>query len=94
MCDSQVEIKKTVSAYFVGFVTGLPLMVLPDSIGRKNSMNLALVLAVFSVYLIIYGSSMNMKKIGFFIQGIFHLRITISFTHLIELVNNESKAFC
>lgn len=93
VCNEQSEIKKVVSYQFIGFFFGLPLMVVPDQLGRKKSMSLFLVVSIFAVYLCIYGS-MATKKIGFFIQGAFHIRITVSFSHLIELVDNESKAMC
>lgn len=94
VCEDQSDIKKTVSYQFVGFICGLPMMVMPDQMGRKKSMILALIVSIFAVYLCIYGKTLEIKSWGFFIHGMFHIRITIAFTHLIELVDNANKDIC
>lgn len=76
---------------FIGFVFGIPLMVLPDQLGRKKSMTIILIFNLVSAYLVTYGS-MNAKKVGFFGTGVFHMKATLSYTYLCELVDNDHKA--
>ena len=82
------------SCYFLGFGLGLLLMFYPDLLGRKKTMVLLLVPYVIFTQLTIYSASLTGKKIGFFMQGLLHLKITLSYTHMFELTDEASKDFC
>lgn len=70
-------------------------MKLPQQIGRKKSMTPVLLLYLVASNLTVYGGSLSLKKIGFFIQGLLHIKITLSYTHLLEMVPDDaSKAIC
>ena len=49
---------------------------------------------IISVFLSIYGKSILQKSIGMFIQGFLHVKIPLSYTHILELVDEKSKKFC
>ena len=33
-------------------------------------------------------------SIGYFLMGMMHLKITVSYTHMFELIENDHKGFC
>lgn len=70
ICKSQTEIKGCVSFFFVGFVVGIPSLFLPDQLGRKKALGWTLFISVIANYLVTYGESLEIKKMGFFIMGV------------------------
>jgi len=85
------EISGIVSWYFVGFGLGVVFFFFPDHFGRKKSLNIFLIAQVFAVYLTIFSKEVSAIKIGFFLQGVFHMKTTITYVHCIELMDEASK---
>ena len=44
--------------------------------------------------LAVFGPTLYIKAIGLFLQGLFHVKITLSYTHLFELVDEDAKSLC
>lgn len=65
---------------------------LPESIGRKKTIALFNSFYIYAVYLLAFDDRIEMKKLGFFLQGLFHLKISTSFTHALELVPEAKKS--
>ena len=64
---------------------------LPDSYGRRKSMLFSLFFFTLGSSLTVFGQTMLLKKIGFAMQGFFHLKITLSFTYLVEFLPERFK---
>jgi hypothetical protein len=64
----------------------------PDYFGRKKTIVLFNACFIYAVYLQTYDESLEMKKFGFFLEGLFHLKISTCFTHVLELVPEASKS--
>lgn len=91
MCEPQGSVPKIGSIFFVGYGIGVILFFLPDNYGRKGSMMLTLPGLIFSQYLVLYTKNIFYIKVGFFLQGFFHLKMSNSYTHLLELVPDHHK---
>jgi MFS family permease len=79
------------SWYFIGYGCGIIFFFLPDFIGRKKTMTFILPLYIVSCYISIFPKTILIKKIGFWMQGLFHLKISLSYTSCIELVPENYK---
>ena len=91
MCMSQEE--RTPSRYFFfGFGFGILLFFFPDVFGRKNGMLILMPFFIMGYTLVQYGGDMETKGLGYLMLGITHMRITISFQHVIDLIPGEYKA--
>ena len=93
-CETTENLNFICSAQFLGFFVGLFLFPLPDQIGRKKTMVMILVPYIFTMGMVTYGTTILQKTIGMFMQGALHLRITLSYTHMYELVRESDKQFC
>jgi MFS family permease len=65
---------------------------MPDRYGRLNTMRFALPFYIISQYLIVFTHSVSTKSLGFFLQGFFHIKITNTYTHILELVPDAHKS--
>ena len=79
------------SSYFIGFASGIIFLFLPDLIGRYGTMAFVLPCYALISCLSVLSDDLNMKKIGYFLQGLFHIKNSNSFTHMYELVPQSSK---
>ena len=91
MCQSEDDYNQIGSWYFIGYGMGVIFFFLPDLIGRKKTMTYILPLYIISCYISIFSQSVLIKKIGFWLQGIFHLKISLSYTSCLELVPESKK---
>jgi len=67
MCTSKTDVNKIVSLFFFGYLFGVGIFFLPDSFGRKFTMNIILPFYIISAYLTAFGNSMEIKGLGFFL---------------------------
>jgi MFS family permease len=67
-------------------------MIFPDLVGKKNTMAVVMPLNIISQAMIVFSDDFFIKGLGFFITGFIHLRITISFTHCLELMPESHKS--
>mmetsp|Transcript_8570 Transcript_8570/g.14455 ORF Transcript_8570/g.14455 Transcript_8570/m.14455 type:complete len:294 (-) Transcript_8570:913-1794(-) len=93
-CEDTKRISSVSSFYFFGFSLGILLLSFPDQYGRKKSMTVILPFYVAASFLTIYSSNLNLKSVGYFMQGFLHSKITLSYSHMFELTNEENKGFC
>jgi len=77
--------------YFIGYGIGTILFFLPDAFGRKKTMNYVLIPYIFSSYLTAFSHDIGLKSIGYFIQGLLHIKISNCYTHIYELVEDKYK---
>ena len=93
-CATAEELNFIISAGFLGFVLGAFLFPVPDQIGRKKTMTLIVLPYIVTFGMVAYGTNVTVKTFGMFMQGALHLRITLSYTHMYELVREKDKPFC
>ena len=91
MCETQTRISSIVSAYFFGYFVGVFFFFMPNTYGRKPSMVLSLTCYTLGSGLIAYGNSIEKKTLGFFLLGVFHLKITLSYQYCAEFLENRHK---
>ena len=89
MCEDLVEVNKAGSLYFIGYGVGAVFFFLPDTLGRKGTMKMILPLYILCCYLSLFPMNMEVRTLGFFLQGLFHLKISTSYTHILELVPED-----
>ena len=56
-------------------------------------MNIVIPLYIIASAITIYSLSLEGKAIGFFVQGFLHIKITLSYSHILELVPETHKGF-
>jgi MFS family permease len=66
-CMPQSSIDLFCSMYFFGFASGLLFFTLPDAIGRKRTMNFLMPLYILASTLSVFGTTIEIKSIGFFV---------------------------
>lgn len=79
--------------YFIGFGCGAIFFAMPDQIGRKKSGIIVNIVSFVAQSLSIYCEDLFLKKFGFFLTGLMHLKTTVSFIHALELVPDMHKTF-
>ena len=67
MLVDDLSVKKTNSYYFIGFALGALFFPLPDTIGVKATMNIVLPIFIVGSYLTIFGETLKLKSLGYFI---------------------------
>ena len=91
MCEPKSAVNSLVSYFFIGQGFGMFLFFLPDALGLKKALMLGMTVNIVNVYLLLYTKSMNLHRLGFLIQGIFHQRSTCTFLHLNDLLEDKYK---
>jgi len=91
MCKTTGEINQVASMFFIGYGIGVLLFFLPDKIGRKGTMKFILPAHIMASFVSVFGQSLYLKSVGFLLQGVLHLRITISYCHCLELMMDKDK---
>lgn len=79
------------SLFFIGYALGVIFFFLPDKYGRKSTMKFMIPLVTIGQYLTIFCRDIQTKGIGLLMIGLFHLRNTNSYTHILELVRDKDK---
>lgn len=57
-------------------------------------MSFLMVIYLCSTALVTYSTTLTQMSIGYFLMGMLHLKITVSYTHMFELIENDHKGFC
>ena len=57
-------------------------------------MNIVMPLYILASCLTIYGTTLQLKAIGYFIQGFLHIKIPVSFAYIYEMIPEGQKDFC
>jgi NhaP-type Na+/H+ or K+/H+ antiporter len=78
----------------MGFLFGLVLFPVPDKLGRKRTMSIVMTIYLIAQWVSLLCNDFHIKSISYFIQGFLHIKITLSYTHMFELVDEDSKSFC
>lgn len=63
---------------------------MPGYFGQKRSMKYLLVPNLVAQYLLTYGS-FSLKPLGFFLNGLFHIKNTICYTTLFDFLPDRHK---
>jgi MFS family permease len=90
MCTPSATYNSIGSFYFIGYGIGAIFFFLPDAFGRKNIMTIFMTLIMFANYITAFGE-LKYMRLGFFLIGFFHLKISLSYTYATELVPEDSK---
>ena len=91
MCEAPSNYNSIGSFYFFGYAIGIIFFFLPDMLGRRKTMSIFYPLNLLSCFIAIYSKTLLMKKIGFFMIGLFHVKLSLSQTYLLELVPFSKK---
>jgi predicted MFS family arabinose efflux permease len=91
MCTAPITYNSIGSFYFIGYGIGGLFFFLPDAFGRKNVMSIIMIFIILSTYISAFSSDYHYMKLGFFLTGFFHLKISLSYTYAAELVPESSK---
>ena len=70
---------------------GVALFFMPDKYGRLGTMKKTLPFVILATYFIVYCSSIKIKTLGYFLLGFTHIKITASYTHMLELCPDDWK---
>jgi len=87
-----VSYSSITSFYFVGYGLGIIFFFVPDTLGRKGSMNIFASLYTINTYLSTYPKNIALLKIGFFFNGFFHMKHSLCYMHGVELMPDKHKA--
>ena len=79
--------------FFLGNGLGFIFCFMPQVYGRKKTMTTVLIGYLTSMFIAIYIPSILMKKIAFFMFGFLHLKTTLSYNHMFELVEAKYQVF-
>lgn len=79
--------------YFICYAIGIVFFMLPDLIGRRSTLKTTLIIYGGASYLSVFSDDIYLKTFGFAMQGWFHVKISVCFVHLTELVPEDSKVF-
>jgi MFS family permease len=90
MCEDKMSISGIASYYYIGFFFGMFFFFFPDQYGRKLTMVMSLLMNFISSGMVIFGGSMYIKTIGFFISGAMHIKSTLAYCYIEELVPHSS----
>ena len=91
MCLSPMNYMSMASWFFVGYGIGIVMFFLPDLYGRRYMMLFILVPNIWIMYVGTFKNDLNLLKIASFLHGFFHIKITISYAHALELVPDKNK---
>ena len=79
------------SVYFICYAIGVALFMLPDLIGRRNTLMTTLTVYCIAGYLVVFSDNIHLKTIGYALQGWFHVKSTACFVQLTEIVPEDRK---
>jgi len=83
-CWSQGEINWMVQLQFVGFFFGTPLFLILEKFGRIKALNLIIPILLLGTWLVMQTDSYNFMCMGFFLQGIAHIKKPLCYGFSIE----------
>lgn len=82
-----------VKYYFVGWFSGMVIFPMGDINGRKPMLTVLIFIAILANYQVVYSKNLQIKAIGLFLQGFFHIRTNLSYVYLFEVVQNDMKRY-
>lgn len=91
-CWKQSDINWMVQLQFVGFFFGTPLFLILEKFGRIKALNLIIPILLLGTWLVMQTDSYNFMCIGFFLQGIGHIKKPLSYGFPIENCDKNSSS--
>ena len=91
ICQDPQSYNSIGSYYFVGYAIGIVFFFLPDLLGRRKTMCIFYPLNIIACFIAIYSGTIFLKKVGFFLIGLFHVKLSLSQTYVLELMPFHSK---
>jgi len=67
---------------------------MPILYGSKQTFNVILPLYIVASSLVVYAPDLRLKTLGYFLQGLLHLKITLAYTYIFELIPEKYKGIC
>ena len=92
-CVGSTNVALVISAYFVGYVIGIYLIEMSSKFGRKGALKMILPVYILGSSITVFSQSLTLKALGFFIQGVLHVKMSICSQHILELVPESYKGF-
>ena len=90
-CKNPLSWISIASYYMLGYTCGAIFFFMPDQLGRKKTLIIAIAMNIIAMYLSIYDERIPVKKFGFFLNGLFHIKNSVSITQSLELVPDAYK---
>ena len=94
MCAPPLLVSLVGSSYFIGVIFGIFMFRMPNTLGRKKTMKIVMPIYFVCSAFTVFAQSPVLKALGYFAQGLLHIKIPLSFTHLFELNPEEKKGLC
>ena len=94
MCASQLHSSLVGSSYFIGIIFGIFMFQMPNNLGRKKTMEIVMPIYILCSAITVFAPYSLLKAVGFFTQGLLHIKIPLSYIHVYELVPEEKKGLC
>ena len=79
ICKDKSQSSIIGSSYFIGYFLGSIFFFMPDMFGRKGAFNIVMPVYILSCYFSLFSKSIELKILGFFLQGFFHIKTTLSY---------------
>ena len=74
MCEPVIVYSSMTSFYLIGYGLGVVSFFLPDTFGRKRTMNYFVPSFAIAAAIVIYSPGLTVKKVAFFVLGFLHLK--------------------
>ena len=82
------------SIYFIGYGIGAVLYWMPDELGRQLTLQYVMPVQVLAYFLVVFSSDFLLKNLGSFCMGLFHIKLTVCYTYIYEMVQDEHRVLC
>lgn len=92
VCWSPNKISFMGAAYYIGYGCGFVFFNLPDTLGRRKTLLLSTWIFALGPTLAIMTQGYITRVLGLFITGFMHIKLTVSYILLFELVESKHKA--
>lgn len=91
MCTPATDYMFAASLYFIGYGVGIIIFTFPDYFGRRGIMIKILPIYYILIVAAAYSNNMFLIKISLFVIGFLHLKNTVSYTQIVEMVADKDK---
>jgi len=92
VCTSKSLISFLAASYYIGYGLGCIFFAVPDRYGRRKPLLLGLFLFGLGYSIVLFVNDINWKILGFLVMGIMHLKFSICFVALFELLSEKNKS--
>jgi hypothetical protein len=91
-CWSDSDINWMVQLQFIGFFFGTPLFIVLEKFGRVKALTLIIPILLLGTWLVMQTDSYNFMCIGYFLQGVAHIKKPLCYGFSLENCGPIGKA--